>query len=127
MSDDESSPGSAVTASNPPSASTTAMNRPPLPQIKPPPPLNLADCSAKKWKLWKQTWLNYAVCRKFFSQDAQHQKALFLSTIGQGALEISNAFRYSASEDSDRVETVISKFEEFFTGEVKETFERLEV
>ena len=33
----------------------------------------------------------------------------------------------AASEDSDRVETLISKFEEFFTGEVKETFERLEV
>ena len=67
------------------------------------------------------------LCRKFFSQDAQDQKALFLCTIGQGALEIYNAFRYSASEDFDRVETLISKFEEFFTEEVKETFERFEV
>ena len=64
MSDDESSPGSTVASSNPPSASTTAMNRPPLPQIKLPPPLSLAGCSAKKWKLWKQAWLNYAVVSK---------------------------------------------------------------
>ena len=39
----------------------TTMNRPPLPQVKPPPPLNLADCLAKKWKLWKQAWLNFAI------------------------------------------------------------------
>ena len=64
------------------------------------------------------------LCRNFFSQDAQHQKALFLCTLGQGALEIWNAFRYSASDISGRVETLISKF---FTGEVKETFERFEV
>ena len=127
MSDDESSPGSAVAASNPPSASTTAMNRPPLPQVKPPTPLNLADCSAKKWKVWKQTWFNYAAVSKIFTHDAQRQKALFLCTIGQAALEIYNAFRYSESEDSDRVETLISKFEEFFTEEVKETSERFEV
>ena len=37
---------------------------------------------------------------------------------------IYNAYQYSASEDPDRVETLISQFEEFFTGEVSETYER---
>ena len=67
-------------------------------------------------------------CVENFSlKDAQRKKALFLCTIGQCALEIYNAFRYSDSENSDRVETSISKFEEFFTEEVKETSERFEV
>ena len=29
-------------------SSQTMMNRPPLPKVKPPPPINLADCSAKQ-------------------------------------------------------------------------------
>ncbi|KAM7440017.1 hypothetical protein ABFA07_010711 [Porites harrisoni] len=77
MSDDESSPGSAVATSNPPSASTTAMNRPPPPQIKPPPPLNLADCSEKTWKLWKQTWLNYADVSKIFRSRRSTPESYF--------------------------------------------------
>lgn len=49
-------------------SSQTTMNRPPLPQVKPPPPLNLADCSAKKWKSWKQAWLNFAIVSKISTQ-----------------------------------------------------------
>ena len=52
------------------------------------------------------------------------RKALFLCTIGQSALEIFNAFQYSEGEDPNNVETIISKFEEYFTGEIKETYGR---
>ena len=54
----------------------------------------------------------------------QYQKALFLWPIGQSALEIFNAFQYSEGEDPNNVETIISKFEEYFTGEINETYER---
>ena len=80
----------------------------PLPQVRPPPPLNLADCSAKKGKLWKQTWLKYAVVSKIDNQDAPYQKALFLCTIGQGALETFNAFQFTAGEDPNKVDTIIA-------------------
>ena len=105
-------------------SSQATVSRPPLPQVKPPPPLNLADCSAKRWKLWKQNCLNFVIVSKISSQDAQYQKALFLCTIGQSALEIFNAFQYSEGEDPNNVETIISKFEEYFTGEINETYER---
>ena len=104
--------------------SAAQMNQSPLPHVKPPAPLNRADCSPKKWKLWKQTWINYAVVAKITSQDAQYQKALFLCTIGQGALEIFNTFRYNTGEDPEKVDTIIAKFDEYFTGEVNETYER---
>jgi len=48
------------------------------------------------------------------SRDVQYKKALFLCTIGQGALNIYNSFQYRESGDPDRVETLISKFEELF-------------
>ena len=111
-------------ASSAQTSSAAQLNRSPLPHVKPPAPLNLADCSPKKWKLWKQTWINYAVVAKITSQDAQYQKALFLCTIGQGALEIFNAFRYNTGEDPEKVDTIIAKFDEYFTGEVNETYER---
>ena len=100
------------------------MNRPPLPQVKPPLPLNLADCSAKQWKLWKQAWLNFAIGSKISPQDDSYQKALFLCTIVQSALEIYNAFRYSTSDNPDKVDTIIAKFDEYFMGDVNETYER---
>ena len=111
-------------ASSAQTSSAAQLNRLPLPHVKPPAPLNLADCSPKKWKLWKQTWINYAVVAKITSQDAQYQKALFLCTIGQGALEIFNTFRYNTGEDPEKVDTIIAKFDEYFTGEVNETYER---
>ena len=86
--------------------------------------LNLVDyCSAKKWKLWKQTWINYARVLKITSQD-EYQKALFLCTFCQpeGALEIFNAFRHTTGEDPDEVNTIIPKFDEYFTGEINETY-----
>ena len=53
MSDEESSPGTPATVSVHTTVSHHAGNihRPSLPQVKPPPSLNLADCSAKRWKL----------------------------------------------------------------------------
>ena len=105
----------------------TTMNRLPLPQVKPPPPLNLADCSAKKWKLWKQAWLNFAIVSKISTQDDSYQKALFLCKIGQNALEIYNAFRYGTSDHPDKVDTTIAKFNEYFMGDVNETYECFKV
>ena len=89
MSDYESSSGTPATVSVHTTASNQAGNihRPSLPQVKPPPPLNLADWSAKRWKLWWQTWLNFAIVSKFSTQGEAYQKALFLCTIGQSALE----------------------------------------
>ena len=115
MSDDKTSTGAAAATGA--ASSQATISRLPLPQVKPPPPLNLLECSAKKWKLWKQTWLNFAIASKIYSQDAQYQKVLFLCTIG-GALEIFNAFQCSESEDPNNVDTIISKFEEYFTGEI---------
>ena len=93
--------------------------------MKPPPLLNLVDCSAKRRKLWKQTWLNFAIVSKISTQGEAYQKALFLCTIGQSALEIFNSFQFTASEDLNKVDTIIAKFDEYFTGDVNETYKRV--
>lgn len=60
---------------------------------------------------------------KITSHEAQYQKALFLCTISQGALQIFNAFRYTTGEDPDKVNTIIAKFDEYFMGEINETYD----
>ena len=81
MSDDESSPGSAVAASNPPSALTTAMNRSPLPQIKPPPPLNLADFFGEKVEAVETNLAQLRYCVENFSVKMFNTRKLFFSAL----------------------------------------------
>ena len=95
-----------------------------IPHIKPPKPINLSECTAKSWKLWKQLWQNYSVVTRLDSQEEQYQKALFLCTIGESALEIYNAFDFAPSENPDKVSSIISKFDQYFTGDINETYER---
>ena len=83
------------------------------------------DCLAKKWKLWKQNWLNFAIVSKISSQGESYQKALFLCTIEQDALEIFSAFQNNEGENRDKIDTILAKFDDYFTGDVNETYERV--
>ena len=96
--------------------------------VKPPGPIDFSESeqSAKTWRLWKQMWANYAIVTKLHSQDNEYQKAMFLCTVGQKALETYNSFQYTADEDPDKLETIIAKYDEHFTGEINETYERFQ-
>ena len=124
MTDEESAETPVIVASQAsqvvPSNQTT-MNHPPLPQVNPPPPRNLADCSAKKWKLWKQAWPNFAIVSKILTQDDSYEKAVFLCTIGQSALEIYNTLWNNTSDNPDKVDTIIAKFNKYFMRDVNKT------
>ena len=76
------------------------------------------------WKLWKQMWQNYSVIARQDTQDDQYQKALLLCAIGEGALEVYNAFEFEPGQDSDKVSVIIAKFDDYFTGDTNETYER---
>ncbi|KAK3715610.1 hypothetical protein QZH41_009028, partial [Actinostola sp. cb2023] len=44
----------------------------------------------------------------------------------QSALEIYNSFQYADGEDPDNLDTIIAKYDEHFTGEINETYERFQ-
>ena len=82
----------------------------------------------KEWKLWKQLWFNYiAVAANLAAREEQYQEALFLCTIGKEALEVYNAFEYEADQEPGKITTIISKFDEYFTGDINETNERFKL
>ena len=90
MSDNEADSGGVATQ-NPPATRT--------PSVKPPRPLDVSQTTAKSWKLWKQLWENYSIVARLDLQDERYQKAIFLCTIGEDALEIFNVFEFSDSDD----------------------------
>lgn len=96
--------------------------------VKPPNHLDITDSQspAKTWQLWKQMWENYTIVTNLTSQSKEYQKAVFLCTIGQSALDIHNSFHFNDDEDRANVDTIISKFDEHFTGEINETYERFQ-
>ena len=59
-----------------------------------------------------------------FQRKKRHTRRLFFfAPSGRAPWKI-NAFQFTASEDSNKVDTVIVKFDEYFTGDVNETYER---
>ena len=108
--------------------SNRGMHSTPTFHIKPPSQLNIPEgqSAAKQWKLWKQMWENYVVVTNLSTRDNNYQKAVFLCTIGQPAMEIFNSFQYNADEDPNDMKTIIKKFDEHFTGEINETYERFQ-
>lgn len=102
--------------SNPPSATTVRTPYAPFPRIKPPPPLSLSSCTPKEWKLWKQLWLNYAVVANLTARYScvQSERKLWRSTTPSSTKLTKTPVRSRQS----------SKFDEYFTGDISETYER---
>ena len=81
MSDDESSPGSAVAASDPPSASTTAINRSPLPQIKTTSSTQLGGLFGEKVETVETNLAQVRYCVEKFSVKMFNTRKLFFSAL----------------------------------------------
>ena len=124
MSDEESSSGTPATVSVHTRASNQAGNihRPSLLQVKPPPPLNLADCSAKGGSCGSKLGSTLLLFRNFQRKERNTRRLFFFAPSGRAPWKI-NPFPFTASEDSNKVDTVIVKFDEYFTGDVNETYE----
>ncbi|KAK3732969.1 hypothetical protein RRG08_002577 [Elysia crispata] len=89
--------------------------------IRPPHPLDLKDAPVEGWKIFIQSWKNYAIITDMASRDNNYQKAMFLHCIGTAALKVFNTF---SLPDDAQLEDIIKKFEAYILGETNETFER---
>lgn len=61
---------------------------------------------------------------KITSQPKVHKVALFLHCIGPEAIKIFNGMSFENPDDSEKLEGIINKFEEFTIGKINETYER---
>ena len=132
MSDEESTnnglqpPGGETSASQNATATNANVNTTlTLPiGLKLPQPLKMEGNLATNWKRFKRTWQNYSVVARLENFEENFKAALFLSVIGEEALEMSGGMAFSNEADNQVLSQVIEKFEEFCIGETNETYER---
>lgn len=79
---------------------------------------------ATNWKKFRRGWENYAIVSQLDKVDERFNTALFLSVIGEDAMEVFEGMHFTASDNRYEPETVVKKFEMVFIGETNETYER---
>ncbi|XP_054287883.1 uncharacterized protein LOC129003610 [Macrosteles quadrilineatus] len=94
------------------------------PSIRPPSELTWSGNMSENWSFFKQKFKIYMVASKSEKETSDYQIALLLSVIGDRALKIYNNFQYSTGEDKHKLETVISKFDNYFIPTKNVTYER---
>ena len=93
-----------------------------LASIKPPPALIVSENPVENWKLFKQSWDNFAIIAKLHAQDEEYKKALFLHCIGTDALRVYNTLTFT--EEENQLSHILTKLETLLIGEANETYER---
>lgn len=92
--------------------------------VPPPAKLSLSGNLAQNWKKFKRQFQTYAVASRLQREDdPEYRCAVFLATIGEDAFDIFDTFKFDNAEDSNNLEIVMSKFEEYFVGETHEAYE----
>ena len=92
--------------------------------LKLPQPLKTDGNLATNWKRFKRTWDNYSIVARLGRFDVKFKTAMFLSVIGEDAMEIFDGMDFTPETDRQVLSKVVGKFEEFCIGETNETYER---
>ena len=92
--------------------------------LKPPQSLKTDGNLATNWKRFKRTWDNYSIVARLERFDEKFKTAMFLSVIGEDAMEIFDGMDFTPESDRQVLSRVVGKFEEFCIGETNETYER---
>ena len=86
--------------------------------------MDVKENITENWKTFKQAWHNYLIIMNVSQQPETYQVALFLHCIGPEALKIFNGMSFDNTQERDKLENIMKKFDEFTIGETNETYER---
>ena len=92
--------------------------------VNPPPQLLMKDNAVEEWRLWKETYADYAIITKLDKESKEFQRAVFLNAAGPLARKVYNTFTFSDQEDKNDVALLMKKFDAHIIGELNETYER---
>jgi hypothetical protein len=112
---------------NPPQQAQQQAQHPPPPPVsgvRAPHPLVFDNNLPETWKIFRQTWNNYAIIIQVSRQPVEYQCALLLHTMGSEALRIYNGFDFATPEAQRTTAEILAKFEQFSIGTVNKTYER---
>ena len=114
----------ATTTSTPASVASPAQIAFPIQGIHPPSHLDVKENIAENWKTFKQAWTSYAIIINIYQQPEAYQVAFFLHCIGPEALKVFNGMSFDNTQEREKLESIMKKFDEFTIGETNETYQR---
>lgn len=83
-------------------------------QLPIPSPLDLSASNVSaEWKTFKQCFFNYELASGSNAESDEKRTAIFLKIIGKDALKVYNTFSWNQESDKQKINEVISKFEEY--------------
>ena len=85
--------------------------------------LCLSGDIAENWKKWKQRWTLYALASGAAEKDESVQCAILLHIIGEGSLDIYNAFTFFQDE-VNKIQPLIQNFDQYFVPKKNVTYQR---
>ena len=92
--------------------------------FKPPKKLSFEGDVATNWKEWRQMFELYMVAKESTEKPDQTKIAMLLTIMGPEGVKRFNHFAWSQSEDKDKYNDVINKFNVELSGEKREVFNR---
>ena len=81
------------------------------------------DVLAITSKMFKRQFQNYRVASGLNKEPNEFQSAVFLATVGEHAMDISDGFKFEQEADMQDLGKIMEKFEDFCVGETHEAYE----
>ena len=69
---------------------------------------------ATNWKKFRRGWENYAIISQLDKVDERFKTALFLTVIGEDAMDVFEGMHFTASEHKYEQETAVKKIRNVF-------------
>ncbi|XP_067687858.1 uncharacterized protein [Haliotis asinina] len=93
-------------------------------KLRPPSPLLLTGNLAENWRKFKQRFELFLTASDKDGKGDKVKSSIFLSTIGEDALELYNTFHFESETDAMRLKSILDKFEAYCIPKRNITFER---
>ena len=91
---------------------------------RPSQPLVFGPNKAESWKLFRQRWSNVCTPSDMTAKPRNYQVAMLENSLGDEAMRLYDGCQFTAQQDHRTTTEIVSAFDEFAIGEVKETFEQ---
>ena len=92
-------------------------------QLPLPPPLR-EEMSGRKWRMWKQQWMDYVKVSRLSEQTQEYQAAVLRGCLGPAGFEIHGGLPFERAEHKNDTPKVLALLESYYVGKVNVTFER---
>ena len=88
--------------------------------------LKMTGDLGENWRRWRQIWESYEIVSRLSEQSDEYRVAVFITCVGQDALEIYSALPFKEEGDKKRIQPVLALMEAYCVGDTNVIYERFQ-